>query len=69
MRLVAAFCLGEGQKDRAFFAVAALGEVTVDGSFGTLVGQVLAPALDVRGVGSGRVAAVPDAAGPERGLG
>ncbi len=54
VRLVAAFGLGQGQQDGAFFAVAVLGEVAVDGGFGAFVGEVLAPALDVR---RGRAAA------------
>ena len=60
--LVAAFGFGEGQKDGALFAGAVLGEVTVDGSLGAFVGEVLAPALDVRCGGSGRGAAALDAA-------
>ncbi|MDQ0665592.1 hypothetical protein QFZ35_004090 [Arthrobacter ulcerisalmonis] len=45
---VPAFGLGQGQEDVPFLALAVLGQVTVDGGFSTLVGQVLAPPFDVR---------------------
>ena len=49
VRLVAAFGLGQGEQDGAFFAAAVLGQVAVDGRFGPFIGEILAPALDVRG--------------------
>ena len=69
VRLVAALGFGQCEQDGALFAGAVLGQVTVDGGLGPFVGEVLAPALDVRGggrpgrdVGSGRCAApLPEA--------
>jgi hypothetical protein len=49
--LVSSLCLGQGEQDLAFFAVATLGELPVDSGFGTLVSQVLTPPPDVRGRG------------------
>ena len=49
--LVAALGFGQCEQDVALFAAAVLGQVTVDGGFGPFVGEVLAPALDVRGTG------------------
>ena len=51
VRLMAALGLGQGQQDGALLAGAVLREVPVDGGLGTFVGEVLAPALDVRGAG------------------
>ena len=52
VRLVASLGLGQGQQDVAFLAAAVLREVAVDGGLGAFVGEVLAPALDVRAVAS-----------------
>ncbi|MNI93924.1 hypothetical protein D3C73_1519460 [compost metagenome] len=48
MGLVPAFGLGQSEQDLAFFAVAPLGKLPVDGGLGTLIGQILAPPADVR---------------------
>ncbi|MGH1523115.1 hypothetical protein ACRAWC_03115 [Leifsonia sp. L25] len=47
MLLVAALGLGQLEQDLALLALPAAGEVAVDGGFGALVRQVLAPAFDV----------------------
>jgi hypothetical protein len=55
MRFMAAFSFREGQQDGAFLAAAVLGEVTVNGGFGPLVGEVLPPPFEIGGAGgSGR---------------
>lgn len=55
MCLVAAFSFREGQQDGAFLTATVLGEVTVNGGFGTLVGEVLPPPFEIGGAGgSGR---------------
>jgi hypothetical protein len=48
---MAAFSFREGQQDGAFLAAAVLGEVTVNGGFGALVGEVLPPPFEIGGAG------------------
>jgi hypothetical protein len=59
---VPAFGFGQFQQDGSFFAVAAAGQVPVDGRFGTFVGQIPAPKSDVRLDGGAWL----DWAGPSR---
>ncbi|CAH0290272.1 hypothetical protein SRABI26_04210 [Arthrobacter sp. Bi26] len=47
--LMAPLGLGQRQQDGALLAGAVLRQVPVDGRLGTLIGEILAPALDVRG--------------------
>jgi hypothetical protein len=50
---VSSLGLGKGQQDIPFLTAAVLGQVPVDGSLGTFIGEVLAPSLDVGGAGGG----------------
>jgi hypothetical protein len=53
--LVPALGGGEGEQDVALLAGAAAGEVAVGGGLGELVGEVAAPAADLRGAGGSGV--------------
>ena len=52
--LVAPLGLGQCEQDGALLAAAVLGKIAVDGRLGAFIGEVLAPALDVRGRWVGR---------------
>jgi hypothetical protein len=51
--LVASLGFRQGKQDLALFALAVLRQIAVDGGFRLFVGEVLAPAPDVRGRGLG----------------
>ena len=53
VRLMAPLGFGQGEQDGTLLAAAVLRKIAVDGGLGAFVGEILAPALDVRGARSG----------------